>query len=145
MTIAHSQQNICYASQVAFTSIRIKLARRIKNTRAPRQTRLFVNFADLDAPTFRVPRQNRQRCASPSAMQGDTLTMLAKSQSCHEYFHTESYISTSKIKATGANWLESKIIRLDGKGVIMQRSILLGDRDHKLVILHDHRHDVSQR
>jgi hypothetical protein len=148
VTIAHSEQNICYSSQVAFTSIRIELAQCIKNIGAPWQSGLLANrdsvCADLNAPAFSVPRQNRQRCVSPSAKEGDSLVVQGKSRCCHDVFPTRVLDSrSSKIEATGANWPESKIIRLEGKGIIIHFSILLGDRDYKLVILHDHRHDVS--
>ena len=62
VTVAHGEQNICYSSQVAFTSIRIELAQRIKNIGAPWQSGLLGNrdsvCADLNAPAFSVPRQN---------------------------------------------------------------------------------------
>jgi hypothetical protein len=62
VTIAHGEQNICYSSQVTFTSIRIELAQRIKNIGAPWQSGLLGNrdsvCADLNAPAFSVPRQN---------------------------------------------------------------------------------------
>src|ERR1700730_11172257 len=58
---------------------------------------------------------------------------------------SEIEIDMSVIKAARANWLERKIIRLDRKCVIVQGSILVRDGDHKLVILHNPRHDMSQR
>ena len=51
----------------------------------------------------------------------------------------------SKIKTTRANWAKREVIWLHRKRIIVQRSILVRDRDHKLVILHEQRHDMPHQ
>jgi len=109
VTIAHSQQNICYASQVAFTLIRIKLAQRIKipallldklscssTSRASTpQPSVFHDKIDNAAQAHRQCRAIRSRYW-PSLSPAMSIST------------PESCISASKIKATGANWLEKQ-------------------------------------
>ena len=49
---------------------------------------------------------------------------------------------SSKIKTARSNRSESKVIWLHRKGIIVHCSIPVSDRDDKLVILHEQRHDV---
>src|SRR6516164_4979132 len=49
---------------------------------------------------------------------------------------------SSKIKTTRANWFKRNVIWLHRKRIIVHWPIPFGDRDDKLVILHDERHDV---
>jgi hypothetical protein len=49
---------------------------------------------------------------------------------------------SSKVKTTRAKWAEREVIWLHRKRIVVHCSILVRDRDHKLVILHEQRHDV---
>ena len=56
---------------------------------------------------------------------------------------TKRYAFTlSKIKATRSNWSECNVIWLHRKRIIMHCSVMSGDGNNKLVILHEQRHDV---
>ena len=49
---------------------------------------------------------------------------------------------SSKIKAARSNGSESKVVWLHRKGIIVHYSIPVSDRDDKLLIFHEQRHDV---